>query len=274
MTTAKGLLSERMICVPESQYQLANDHRYLIPYTQNGKYGLMTRDGKIVATAQYDVILDTARSSKDLIRIGQYMYRNYEQTNGEPRIYCNARYGLIDTRGRFLIPKEYKGIVPPYKSSQVYVVEHPQKGHGVIDLDGNEIVLFGKYAYIWGFARNHAKVKTADNKYGIINDKGKEVLPCVYSNIWNFYQKDWPTAIVESERGQEKFDFVAEQIIGKGPNTHPQISGDEVEGLWDEPYGSHYGEYAGSYAQDVEGYSDDVIDDAFDGDPEAYWNID
>ena len=41
-----------------------------------------------------------------------------------------------------------------------------------------------------------------------------------------------------------------------------------------DDYGSSYGEYAGSYAQDVEGYSDDVIDDAFDGDPEAYWNID
>ena len=39
-------------------------------------------------------------------------------------------------------------------------------------------------------------------------------------------------------------------------------------------YGTHYGEYAGSYAQDVGGYSDDVIDDAFDGDPDAYWNID
>ena len=42
----------------------------------------------------------------------------------------------------------------------------------------------------------------------------------------------------------------------------------------DETYGSHYEEYAGTYAQDVMGYSDDVIDDAFDGDPDAYWNID
>ncbi len=39
-------------------------------------------------------------------------------------------------------------------------------------------------------------------------------------------------------------------------------------------YGTHYGEYAGTYAQDVMGYSDDVINDAFDGDPDAYWNID
>lgn len=43
---------------------------------------------------------------------------------------------------------------------------------------------------------------------------------------------------------------------------------------YDDSYGSHYGEYEGSYAQDVMGYSDDVINDAFDGDPDAYWNID
>lgn len=32
--------------------------------------------------------------------------------------------------------------------------------------------------------------------------------------------------------------------------------------------------YSGSWAQDVEGYSDDDIDTIFDGDPSAYWNID
>ncbi len=36
----------------------------------------------------------------------------------------------------------------------------------------------------------------------------------------------------------------------------------------------HYGEYAGSYAQDYEGLSDDFIDDVLDGNPDAYWNID
>lgn len=35
-----------------------------------------------------------------------------------------------------------------------------------------------------------------------------------------------------------------------------------------------YGRYGGSYAQDVMGYSDDDIDEIFDGDPDAYWNID
>lgn len=54
----------------------------------------------------------------------------------------------------------------------------------------------------------------------------------------------------------------------------------EEEEFFDEPDGfdyyenQHYEEYAGSYAQEVEGWSDEMIDDALDGDPDAYWNID
>ena len=39
-------------------------------------------------------------------------------------------------------------------------------------------------------------------------------------------------------------------------------------------YPEHYGAYAGSYAQDVEGLSDEFIDDVLGGDPDCYWNID
>lgn len=35
-----------------------------------------------------------------------------------------------------------------------------------------------------------------------------------------------------------------------------------------------YNRYSGSWVQDVEGYSDDDIDTIFEGDPNAYWNID
>lgn len=42
----------------------------------------------------------------------------------------------------------------------------------------------------------------------------------------------------------------------------------------DEFEPSTYERYSGSYAQDEMGYSDDDIDTIFDGDPDAYWNID
>ena len=41
-----------------------------------------------------------------------------------------------------------------------------------------------------------------------------------------------------------------------------------------DDYGTHYSEYEGNYVQDVMCYSDDVINDAFDGESDAYWNID
>jgi hypothetical protein len=37
---------------------------------------------------------------------------------------------------------------------------------------------------------------------------------------------------------------------------------------------STYHRYQGSYASDEMGFSDQTIDDVFDGDPDAYWNID
>lgn len=58
-----------------------------------------------------------------------------------------------------------------------------------------------------------------------------------------------------------------------------------MSSTWDEEYDNGfdqtddwedqtYERYNGSYAQDVEGWSDQDIDDVFDGDPDAYWNID
>ena len=44
--------------------------------------------------------------------------------------------------------------------------------------------------------------------------------------------------------------------------------------FYDDCESPTYGRYAGSYAQDEMGYSDDDIDTIFDGDPDAYWNID
>ena len=35
-----------------------------------------------------------------------------------------------------------------------------------------------------------------------------------------------------------------------------------------------YNDYNGTYVQDVEGWSDQLINDALDGEPDAYWNID
>lgn len=79
------------------------------------------------------------------------------------------------------------------------------------------------------------------------------------------------------------FQMVAEKLMAMGattvtglflaktinPDYTPYI--DPAEFYEEE---QTYDCYNGSYAQDVEGWSDQAIDEIFDGDPEAYWNID
>lgn len=48
----------------------------------------------------------------------------------------------------------------------------------------------------------------------------------------------------------------------------------DVDNYADHLFSESCGNYAGTYAQDVEGLSDEFIDDALGGDPDAFWNID
>lgn len=65
----------------------------------------------------------------------------------------------------------------------------------------------------------------------------------------------------------------------KDSSTYRDIYDDDDDEYDDEDYSPDYDKptynrYNGSYAQDEMGYSDDDIDTIFDGNPDAYWNID
>lgn len=100
---------------------------------------------------------------------------------------------------------------------KVKVVERQDGQYAVIDLEGNEIVPFGKYAWIDGFDHGLARVRIGHSqntthvfgpdgkevplwrKWGIINKQGIEVLPVIYDNIWNFLGKNRLSVRVESK---------------------------------------------------------------------------
>lgn len=140
---------------------------------------------------------------------------------------------------------------------------------GVVDLEGNEIVPFGKYDWIDGFDHGLARVNKLcpdGKKWGIINMAGEEVLPVEYDSVWNFYGKNRNSTTIEKECVRSIVHFSS-------------LNG----GIYDEDdnfgggyhYGRrHFGDFAGSYAQDEMGIDDDTIYDAFEGDPDMYWNID
>lgn len=250
---------------------LREDERLLIPFISGNKWGLLNPQGQIVLGANYDIIIGECRAAGDLLMLGVNMADAYE-SRGKMSTYVRRRYGLVDSRGRVLFEPQFRSVLTSDDNTLISVMKDGA-GCAVLDLDGNEVIPYGLYSYIDGFDHGHARVKSFYNaedpdnscKYGIVRTDGSVALPCEYSNIWNFYRKNRTTTRVENSREGPSFEFPLVQE----PVPVPLDRYDE-----EEPYGSHYGEYAGSYAQDVMGYSDDVINDAFEGDPEAYWNID
>ena len=95
-------------------------------------------------------------------------------------------------------------------------------------------------------------------KYGFLNSRGELQIPCTFDSGDDFHE------------GIAYVELYGKVIpIDEG--------GDRIEAEHDKPIDGEsisYEKYSGSYAQDEMGYSDDDIDTIFDGDPNAYWNID
>lgn len=273
------------ILVNRLHYDINNDDRFLLPFVQNAKIGFVNKEAEIIIPASYRFVLDDFYHEKSLVRVGETYGVAFERKTSTPAVYLRERYGLLKTNGELLLPIEYEGIVMPIFSNRI-VLRSYEKGYAVIDFNGNIIVPFGKYNYIDGFDRGVARVKQgkttnglqkSDAKWGIIDENGNEVLEPIYNNIWNFYNKALQYTRVESDEKIFEFHFSNRQLM---PNGYQREKVDEIQRKMDnyralqEYRESTYEEYNGSYAQDVMGYSDQAIDDAFDGDPDAYWNID
>lgn len=82
------------------------------------------------------------------------------------------------------------------------------------------------------------------------------------------------------------FDFITNVLI-KDTDSHPEIleifkdmkpfdipNNFRYERNRTDSYHEYNGDYTGTYAHDVMGYTNDEIDTIFDGEPDAYWNID
>ena len=159
----------------------------------------------------------------------------------------------------------------------------------VTDAQGSIIVPDNRYLYISPFRNGLARVKTGDRtmghrifdgtlppstfeyKWGIINSKGKEIVAPTYDYIQGFDRVgaastpavlNGANTILSLKGLSEEYDEHLKAIATRGRSIYGSYPR------------SHYQQFRGTYAQEEGGFSDEVINDAFDGEPEAYWNID
>lgn len=260
------------IIVPGTSYDFKSDHRLLIPFTQEDKIGFINQGGDVVVEAKYNMYYGECYKPSDLIRITVPYSYGFQRSGDKVAIYTKNLQGLVNYKGEVLKP-EYDVILTSIGSRPLFTVQK-EYSYGVLNFDGSNLIPYGKYDWIDGFDNGLARVLIRNQGsvgkalWGIINDKGEEVMHVEYDKIWNFYGKNLEKVTIE--KGNRSYRINLNYLNGKLQKNN-EIKRSETTS---ERYGSHYGEFAGSYAQDVEGYSDDVINDAFEGDPDAYWNID
>ena len=266
------------ILVPASSYNMQDDNRLLIPFTSGENIGFVDKEGVIVVKPQFTMYYGDCYDESDYIRVTVDNLYGFPRSGGRVASYKRPMYGLINFKGETIFEPSFFSLIPAIGNKKLYTVQDKNLGYAVLNIDGTEVVPLGKYSYIDGFDKGLARVKIGNvtngqknngNKWGLINENGDEVLPIEYDDMWSFYGKN--RATVRVVKGDVAQNIVLSEILGV---VEDQESGSLSDNYYADDYGSSYGEYAGSYAQDVEGYSDDVIDDAFDGDPDAYWNID
>lgn len=275
------------IIVSRRNYEISQDSRFLIPFYQGTKIGFADKEDNIIIGAQFDFVLDDFLFESSIVRVGVTYGVAFERKTKPPVVSLRKRFGLLKSNGEFLVPMDYEGISMPEYYGQCITLRSIDKGYAVIDNLGNTIVPFGKYNYIDGFQSGYARIKSGggvnglhdDNSlWGIIDENGNEVLAPKYKNIRRFYKVIGSYAIIEGFEDNYEFHLMDGSLKHDGAYKEEQLQYQKE--LDDYIYLKRcqeeetYEEYNGSYAQDVMGYSDQVINDAFDGDPDAYWNID
>ena len=261
------------ILIPVDMHDIVSDLRLLIPFTNGDKIGFMNNQGMIIVKPQYTMYYGECYSENDLIRVNIIDTYGFPKSGGNVSTYQRPLYGLINYKGEVLLEPVFYTMISAIGNKRLFTVQNKRYEYGVITADGEEIVPFGKYQWIDGFDKGLARVKLgkvtngikdSGNKWGLIDVDGNEVLPVEYDDIWNFYAKNRITTKIIKDKKSIDFKLSAFKIDDKFDLCIQNK----------DDYRPHYGEFEGSYAQDVMGYSDDVINDAFEGDPDNYWNID
>lgn len=173
-------------------------------------------------------------------------------------------------------------IVPSGKYQEVELLENglikvgnSDGLYGLLNMEGKEIVPL-RYSYISNFIGEIATIclggktnfynKIIDGKWGIINIKGEFIKECIYDNEESIGEDVNVTN--DNNMLLPSFEKPIVILFDKKPTDDGGHNYDYAY-VYDNDYDNGSSKYGG-----YNGYDDDTIDSAFDGNPELTWNID
>lgn len=209
----------------------------------------------------------------DLDEYGRCLYSTdwtYDKENEE----WKGTKGVLSFDGVIVPPKKYdriilleNGLIKVYKDNVI----------GLLDKRGKELLPL-KYSYLSNFKGKYASIclggtknenypyNIIGGKWGMIDDEGNIVNKCVNNEELVIPSTDHKPIVAEDATDYRKPAVLLSDYI---PEEKISYSDDDYYDNFDDDYDNGYSKYGG-----YNGYDDQTIDDAFEGDPSLTWNID
>lgn len=165
---------------------------------RDGKYGVIDANGDEVIACRYDDISQYGDGLFPVCKGEKWGCVNQRNNIIIPFIYdcirgfCNGLtsavkgdyWGIIDKSGKVIVDFKYEDI-EYYPSG--YIIGRKDGYIIILDKDGKTIskIPDHKYKFVIALQNGYFKAVSNTGLYGIINDKGQEIIPCKYNNMGN-----------------------------------------------------------------------------------------
>lgn len=179
-----GLVDIKGIEVTLPKYEKINRiYKGVIAAKTNNKWGIISNQGNELTSFEFDNI-DIKVNSE--IQVRSFGIKKSNFSNEYLLISQNQEWGVIDAKGRLIIPIEYNSIYP--FTNEVAIVKKQGK-YGLININGKkiaEIEYDNIEPYIAGshsLANLGVMLFVKDNKWGVLSKDGEEIVRAKYEHI-------------------------------------------------------------------------------------------
>jgi hypothetical protein len=107
--------------------------------------------------------------------------RYWEMKPGLYRVMEKGYVGVVDSKGREVVPCRFDQVWTPTKDNYIRVLLNMKTGLYHLE---KGIILPAEYDQIWEFENGVAKVMKG-RKFGYVNTDGRMVVPCEFQHIWS-----------------------------------------------------------------------------------------
>lgn len=240
---------------------------------KSGKYGIADlTSGKVKMFNKLDI-----KHMWDVDKLGRCVYSEDCEYDKKCEDWTGGTRGVLSLKGIIVPSGKYRDIV--LLENGLIKVSNEDL-YGLLDKDGNEILQMN-YSYISSFKGNLATIcingkredewpyKIRGGKWGVIDCTGKFVKECVSDDEEFLEEKEYDNKKQDNTVQFEKPSVVLSDMIPEPKERNSYDYGYDSYYDDDDDDGGQYSKYGG-----YNGWDDNTIDEAFDGNPELTWNID